>query len=134
MTAISRLGSIAKPAYGDPCNGCGGCCRAELCPLGHAVFGGELQRECPAIEMDGPRVICGLVAHPMTYRMAKSLQHGMAAMSSAARAMIASGSGCDAKLADEPENEEFRASLYERLHEKRQVVRAAKKLWGIADV
>lgn len=133
MTALARRGTIDKPAYGDPCNGCGLCCRAELCPAGYAIFGGVLRRECPAIEMDGQRAVCGLVAHPMAYRMAKTLQHGVAAMSSAALAMIGSGTGCDARFAGEPGNEEFAASLLKRLREKRKAAKEARKLWGIAE-
>lgn len=134
MTHGSMQGSIKKPAHGDPCNGCGVCCRGSLCPLAMAVFGGEEFRECPAVEVDGPRVVCGLVAHPMTYQMARTLDKGVAAMSSAARVMIGSGRGCDAVLAGETRNEEFQSSLYEQLRQKHKAVKAAKKVWGIADV
>lgn len=134
MTHGSMQGSIKKPPHGEPCNGCGVCCRAELCPLAMAVFGGEEFRECPAVEVDGPRVVCGLVAHPMTYSMARTLDKGAAAMSSAALTMIGSGAGCDARLYGEPSNEEFWASLYEQRRQKHKAVRAAKKVWGIADV
>lgn len=55
----------AKPARGQPCNGCGICCAIERCPQALLL----LPREggvCPALEWhaDAQNYRCGLVLRP----------------------------------------------------------------------
>ena len=62
MTAITVL---PMPAYGEPCNGCGYCCREELCELALKVFEKSklkpVDPPCPfLIERDG-RTWCGVI-------------------------------------------------------------------------
>ena len=54
---------VLKPKFGEPCNGCGECCRLELCEVGEAYFPGALA-PCPALEWEEGRAWCGLVRHP----------------------------------------------------------------------
>lgn len=49
-----------KPAYGDPCNGCGFCCLAEPCVLAEEFIGAK-EGACPALEWDQGRYWCGLL-------------------------------------------------------------------------
>ena len=82
----------AKPAPGQPCNGCGVCCVAEPCPLGQML---SLRRRgaCAALAWrdDGQRYACGVLDHPSDWlpwlpaRWAQAL----------ARRWIAAGQGCD---------------------------------------
>lgn len=48
------------PGYGQPCNGCGHCCREEVCGLGIEVFG-KIPAPCPALTEHDGRTWCGVV-------------------------------------------------------------------------
>lgn len=58
--------TAAKPAYGDPCNGCGLCCIAVPCVLARD-FCGAFEGPCPALELDDGRYWCGLLRSPHKY-------------------------------------------------------------------
>ena len=70
-----------KPAYGAPCNGCGVCCAAELCPLGRLVYRRKAG-PCPALiwKPEDGRHFCGLATGPLSFLT---------------RRWIAAGIGCD---------------------------------------
>lgn len=123
---------ISKPPMGSPCNNCGLCCRAELCPIGMEVF---LQPAgtCPALEetADGSSV-CGLIAHPEVYRMVRTLQMGPEAMAEAASFLIGSGFGCDARVASEPVNHEYERMLNEQRNPAK--ARHCLRIWGLHDM
>jgi len=90
-----HVGAPAKPAVGEPCNGCGLCCAAEPCPLGMVT---SLQRHgaCAALRWDaqGSRYRCGLLAD--------ATRAGPLRARIVAR-WIAAGNGCDSLL--EPASE-----------------------------
>jgi Fe-S-cluster-containing hydrogenase component 2 len=73
----------AKPAIGDPCNGCGVCCLAEPCPLG-VLASRRRQGACAALQWDAPqrRYRCGMA-------------EGRSLWAALARRWIAAGRGCD---------------------------------------
>lgn len=121
---------IQKPPHGAPCNNCGQCCRAELCPLGAVVFGRE-RGPCPALEpIAGGGEGCGLVMSPQKYaRPREVLEFGAPALTVAAIALIGAGRGCDAQLAGEPENTEFRRSMVKQ--RDRRGVDKALRTWGV---
>jgi hypothetical protein len=50
-----------KPREGQPCNGCGYCCAAEVCRVGLAVYGKDTPAPCPAITFHDGRFWCGVV-------------------------------------------------------------------------
>jgi hypothetical protein len=52
----------AKPAEGQPCNGCGVCCALETCPLGRLRFL-QIRGPCPALHWSATagRYHCGLL-------------------------------------------------------------------------
>lgn len=50
-----------KPAYGEPCNGCGYCCASEVCEVGLAMFGKQQTAPCPAMTFRDGRFRCGAV-------------------------------------------------------------------------
>jgi hypothetical protein len=85
----------AKPAPGEPCNGCGVCCAAEPCPLGQ-VLSRRRTGECVALHwrQAGGRYGCGVLDEPgrwlpiLPSRWARAL----------ARRWIAAGQGCDSDL------------------------------------
>ena len=84
----------AKPAEGEPCNGCGVCCALETCPVARLRF---LQRRgpCPALRWsvsDG-RYHCGLLLAPKDYFFLPEAWVPRARQWLAGR--IAAGVGCD---------------------------------------
>ncbi len=87
----------AKPALGQPCNGCGVCCLAEPCPVGILVSRRRRGR-CAALQWESTtrRYRCGVVSQPREtlgmQRVAEVVQRIVAAL---ARRWISAGSGCD---------------------------------------
>lgn len=120
-----------KPGHGEPCNGCGICCHASLCPLALAVFGGPENRKCPAIEKDGDGYACGMVKNPASYKRVRALEVGVAAMRDAAVMLIGSQLGCDCRLEGEEENPAFILRLRQQFYERRARVSAALRTWGV---
>lgn len=120
-----------KPPHGAPCNSCGLCCKAELCPLGAHIFG-EYEGPCPALEREPENVTyrCGLVARPALYAPILTALHGMQRLSEAALLLIGHGVGCDARIHGETENREFLVKLAAVRDRTRAKVKAAKRLWG----
>jgi hypothetical protein len=121
--------SLPKPPHGQPCNSCGKCCSDELCPLAMRLFGRPFQRRCPALEPDGDRLVCGLIAHPMAYAMARTLANGVENMRKAACHLVGAGRGCDAQLATEPADEAFRARMWADRNER--LTSWSLKQWGV---
>lgn len=68
-----------KPKYGSPCNYCGKCCMASLCPVGRQAFPGA-SAPCPGLRIMADRAVCSLVvtekAHSMAPVIALSLGIG----------------------------------------------------------
>lgn len=128
-----------KPPHGQPCNRCGLCCVATLCDLASHVFrgqklpvGGHVRGPCPALLYDGEGLsVCGLVADPMRFAMRVTLAHGTKAASDAAKFLIGSGTGCDARVNGEKADESFYAALVEWDRKNKGAVRTAKKIWGV---
>lgn len=59
-----------KPAEWSPCNGCGLCCIAEVCPLPESFglpFKDRSVGPCPVLEFEDGRYWCGLVRTPDRY-------------------------------------------------------------------
>ncbi|MBS1143689.1 MAG: hypothetical protein H6R14_1095 [Proteobacteria bacterium] len=58
----------AKPAEGQPCNGCGVCCALETCPAARLRFL-QAKGPCPALHWSAAeqRYRCGLLASPRAY-------------------------------------------------------------------
>jgi hypothetical protein len=52
---------IQKPEYGEPCNGCGFCCKEEICAIGKEVLKTEAA-PCPVLELRDGIYRCGLLA------------------------------------------------------------------------
>jgi len=103
MPQIVTLPSEApdKPALGAPCNGCGLCCAAELCPLGRVMFG-KSRGPCPALVWQAAerRHVCGLATKPAAHlrRLPGFLAPLFARL---ARRWISAGSGCDSDVTAE---------------------------------
>lgn len=93
------------PGHGKPCNGCGICCRAELCPVGMAVFTptvpapSHVPGPCPALEREGERFRCGLVNNPAKYAPARAKLHSVDELRSAALLLLGQ-EGCDMQVDD----------------------------------
>lgn len=104
---------LEKPEYGDACNNCGRCCLKYQCPTSVAMFGKTAR--CPALEQDGERYLCGLVASPGRYQPIRTALAGVKKMRDAALVLIGHGTGCDAVFAGEIANEAYRKSKRDEL-------------------
>ena len=91
-----------KPAWGEPCNGCGVCCATEPCPVG-MVISRRRRGACEALVWNEAesRYRCGVVSEPQRFAVPRWLA-GMAARF--ALRMIAAGTGCDCDLTVEPQH------------------------------
>lgn len=105
-----------KAAHGAPCNGCGQCCIAQLCPLAVQLFGDQ-RGPCPALEPLMFGYTCGLIAHPETYAPQTVLQHGQSTVSAAAARLLGAGAGCDAWQEGERVNHSFRQDMIQKAKE-----------------
>ena len=96
-----------KPPEGQPCNGCGGCCLSEPCPLGRwisrrATGACDALRWSPALA----RYQCGAMTEPDALVQARWPGHGRAWLRALGHRMlawlaprwIAAGQGCDCSL------------------------------------
>lgn len=85
----------AKPATGEPCNGCGWCCAAEPCPLG-VLLSRRRRGACAALlwSREERRYHCGAVSDPK-----QSVRWLPAAwVRRAALRWISAAKGCDADI------------------------------------
>lgn len=87
-----------KPAFGDPCNGCGVCCLAEPCPLG-ILISRRRRGACSALRWDaGARLYrCGALSDPSSVLGARWSWAAPWLQRLAGR-WIGVGVGCDASL------------------------------------
>ena len=100
---------VQKPAYGQPCNGCGLCCIAQQCPLSLAIFG--KRGVCPALERgEGKTLTCGLVRSTGDY-VADLPAWGGAALSEAFGLLLGAGVGCDGTMGGEEPEAAARAGM-----------------------
>jgi hypothetical protein len=87
-----------KPAWAEPCNGCGVCCAYAPCPIG-VLISRRRTGVCAALEWvdDESRYRCGVLVDPARYigvsspwmqNLGRRLTHRM----------ISAGSGCDCSL------------------------------------
>lgn len=116
---------LPKPRHGDPCNGCGACCKAELCDLGSHVFS-RIHGPCPALEFFEGTYRCGLVVNPTFYRDGKFTE-----LSEAAFVLIGGGFACDAQLKDEPKARGWDARIRRHRRDLRERVLKAMVTWGM---
>jgi hypothetical protein len=56
-----------KPAYGDPCNGCGLCCLTGPCEVAREYLHVPGGQPCPALEYDFGRYWCGMLTRPLLH-------------------------------------------------------------------
>ena len=83
MNAISPI-APEKPRFGQPCNGCGLCCAAEVCKIGLSVLGEDAKAPCELMLFDEGRFWCKLV-----------LVENLAGMEPVIAEALAAGKGCD---------------------------------------
>jgi hypothetical protein len=102
MTAEPRPVTIAihplappKPAWGQPCNGCGVCCLSEPCPVG-MLISRRRHGACDALVWDGAqtRYRCGLLVDAAA-QLPAALRPAAPLIQRWARRFIAAGIGCD---------------------------------------
>jgi hypothetical protein len=92
----------AKPAEGQPCNGCGVCCALETCPAARLRFL-QIKGPCPALEWaaNDKRYVCGLLTRPAHFL--KYLPNRGEPMASRLFARwISAGRGCDCSVDAQP--------------------------------
>lgn len=88
----------AKPAWGQPCNGCGVCCLAEPCPVG-MLLSRRRRGACAALRWDeaSRRYRCGALVAPAEVLPAP-LRWAAPPFARVAHRLIAAGQGCDCDL------------------------------------
>jgi hypothetical protein len=121
---------LRKPPHGAPCNRCGLCCKAIVCPFGAVLFKRQ-QGPCPALEETATGFACGVIVHPMEYARAQTLIHGAETMRQAALLLIGAGDGCDMVVDGEPADRAFEERMIEAAKKARAASKAARKLWGV---
>ena len=120
-----------KPPHGQPCTRCGLCCVASICPLGQTIFR-RADGPCPALGYDAEgKSLCGVVDNPMAFAMTVTLRNGVEATREAAKHLIGSATGCDARVNGEPPDLKFYDFLREWDRKNEATTRHAKKVWGI---
>ena len=90
---------LPKPPVGQPCNGCGLCCRAQVCAAGS--FGLRLVNEygrrapgpCPALIERGDKLSCGVIERPLDWL--RGNRRGPSALRQAMSILVGAGLGCD---------------------------------------
>lgn len=105
---LLSIGLPAKPAYGQPCNGCGMCCIAVQCPISIALFGDS--DVCPALTEAGNALACGLMIDTGAY-VPDMTRWGGKVLTEAFALMIGSGIGCDGLLEGEARDETVRQAM-----------------------
>jgi len=132
VVRIPRAAGQLKPPHGSPCNQCGVCCMAALCPLAAHV----LQRPqwgsggCPALQgVPGQKMECGMVKDPARWSPVRTAIHGEAAMREAAKLLILASDGCDARINGEPINHAFNRRLDRLDVERRVELNQARAMW-----
>jgi hypothetical protein len=110
MNRTIPIVSLAKPAYGDKCNGCGMCCVEEVCGLGLELGDRKI---CKALEANQDGTFsCGLVGNPYkylsdertrTWRMIDEISPGVGedGLRSYHAHMLGAGKGCDSLDSDQ---------------------------------
>ena len=63
---MDLLPILQKPAYGDPCNGCGHCCKEEACWISVNLLKSTVA-PCIALEHNDGRYFCGMLRRPSYY-------------------------------------------------------------------
>lgn len=132
QVAVPRSMIERKPPHGSPCNRCGACCYATVCPLGQKVFRQAI-RPCRALAVmtDGTSA-CGLVEAPAEFYPLAVLRAGSVEEAGRCAALlVGSGTGCDARIDGEPKNEQFYRDLRVWDRRNRAAVCQARKTWGI---
>lgn len=127
---MSITPTLPKPRHGQPCNMCGRCCRAVLCPLAQHVFG-FTDGPCPALgQLDGTgKLVCVLMLFPSIFAPQVARKHGPKAATVAAQTLIGWNIGCDAAVEGEPIDMAFSKRVRESVDTGR--VGWALQVWGV---
>ena len=121
-----------KPKIGQPCNGCGKCCRIQVCRNGAYALrlvrniGDTVEGPCPAmIENEDGSVSCGIVINPKKY--IKGNKYPADVLSRNFAKLIGAEMGCD-ELCDEEDEEEERKldEMEQKLSTDEEFIRKVK--------
>jgi hypothetical protein len=88
---------ISRPGFGEPCNGCGDCCKEEACDLSIDYLKSKVA-PCVALEHQDGRYWCGLVRNPAKYLGLQEWAKDFAVIEFSPKFayMLRIGAGCDA--------------------------------------
>ncbi len=92
------MAELAKPDWGMPCNGCGMCCKRQVCAIGLEVHGKDTPAPCPSLVHDGSRYLCAVVCAEQMALNAGEVEDRHLAKA------LGIGWGCDS---DNPTTKEF---------------------------
>jgi len=116
--------NITKPKIGQACNGCGICCKIQVCKNGAFILnlveklGDTVPGPCPALTVNNGMYQCGIILNPNKYIKHKNYPAKVLAKHFAA--VIGAGDGCDDVGYDPTEKElleqdAFVAQMYEQM-------------------
>lgn len=121
-TLPSEVGILPKPVYGEPCNGCGVCCRTNLCLVALGVGISRKITNCPLQKIEGGRVRCG--AFDLEAAFLKDNPHKHSIVGD----ILGSGGGCDCLILGSKEDSILSvADIMERQFSKRVFAYEARK-------
>ena len=127
--STTALPVLQKPPFGEPCNGCGECCKEYLCLLGREVFERN-EGPCPGLEAEEDGIyMCGLVLHPARYAPTQVALRSEEELKEAATLLIGSGWGCDCRSYDEPDNLHYKQFLHDSVGQRLTQILLALFVW-----
>ena len=108
---------LQKPKIKEPCNGCGICCRIQICNTGAYLLRktkhlGEktVKGQCPALmEQSDGKFGCGLIINPSKYIRSK---YRSEVISRTVSTLVGAGNGCDEIGYDEDHLEGYKLSMW----------------------
>lgn len=82
-----------KPAFREPCNHCGLCCRVQACHVSRNFLKSD-QAPCIALEVHDGKMLCGMMIRPATYLGLTHLEGADAELIPMFKRILESGVGC----------------------------------------
>lgn len=124
--------AITKPKIGEPCNGCGICCRIQVCLNGAFVLGfvdklgDTIKGSCPALTLNAGKWVCGIILNPKKYL--KDSKYPATVLSRNFARLVGAGTGCDelGKPPYDPADEAKLDAIIEQMKNNKEWIRKSE--------